>query len=169
MKKLNENNQKLIKYTLLLLLSLLFLVFSCIMLITYALTFSYYDGLVYALSKIMAFLTETAFLTAAIGAFFGAAGGAWIIHRYEKNLHKKQDLAYLNRAIGILASITNTLMTIKRDYSNPQVEELNSIRSKWSKHINREGFLEISVNKIFYKASPLNLPIKNLGLTPDFK
>ena len=168
MKRLNENNQKLAEYALLLLLFSLFLVFSYIRLITYALTFSYYGELMHTLSKIITFLTETAFLTAAIGAFSGAAGGALIIHKYEKGLRKKQDLAYLNRALGILAAITNTLITIKRDYSIPQVEELNNIRNDWNanktkvENTGTRKSLEISVDKIFSLASPLNLPIKNL-------
>ena len=85
MKSLNKNNQDLIIGYILLFFCITFMACEFIPIIEH-----YIDELVLLLSEIIAFVTKTEFFTVAIGAFSGAAGGAWIIHRYEKTCMKNK-------------------------------------------------------------------------------
>lgn len=120
------------------------------------------------LLKVFIFLSDNEIIKSLLGAFFGAAGGAFIMLRHEKNLRQKQDLASLNRALGIVASIATTLINIKRDYSIPQVKELNKIYDDWNTNnikyqsSGKREELEISINEITHQITIPNLLSKEL-------
>jgi len=78
------------------------------------------------------YLRDTNLISAAIASFFGALGGALIIKLSESRDNKKKDISALNRSLGVLLSIITTLVNVKRDYSDPQFQELDEIYFDYS-------------------------------------